>query len=71
MCRYVVMWKSFNTGEWYEKTRTDNKGAAVSTAQYSFGRAYKVIDTQDDSVVVEGEEDPELKEVNGYPEKLF
>ncbi len=70
MGKYKVLLKAFLTGDWYEKTETDNRGAAATVARHSYGRAYKIIDTETDTVIEEGAEDKSMKEVNGYPNKI-
>lgn len=68
MGRYKVEFKAFKTGEWYTKTSTDNIGSAYSVAECgSFGRANRVIDTENDRILVENDEDASMKESNGYP----
>lgn len=68
MDRYEVRFKAFKTGEWYIKTTTNSKPSAFSVAEYqSFGRAYQVIDTETNEVLLERDEDASMAESNGYP----
>lgn len=68
MGRYKVEFKAFKTGEWYTKTSSDHIGSACSVADCnSWGRAYRVIDTETGAVIKSKEEDPSMKECNGYP----
>lgn len=71
MGRYKVEFKAFKTGEWYTKTSTDNIGSAYSVAQYnSYGRAYRVTDTETDSIKIEVDEDAGLKEYMTDPKNF-
>lgn len=67
--RYDVLCKAFKTGEWYNKTSTDNIGSAYSVAKLSYGRAYKIIDTLTNEVIASKEEDESMASCNGYPNK--
>ena len=61
MGRYKVEFKAFKTGEWYTKTETDFKGPAHSVALVeSQGRSYRVTDTEDGSITLEGEGDDSM-----------
>lgn len=71
MGRYKVEFKAFKTGEWYTKTSTDSIGSAYSVAQYnSYGRAYRVTDTETDSIITEADEDAGLKEYMTDPKNF-
>jgi len=68
MARYKVEFKAFKTGEWYTKTETDHLGSASTVAHYnSYGRAYRVTDTDTGRILEEADEDAGMKDVNGYP----
>ena len=68
MARYKVEFKAFQTGEWYTKTMTDSYASACSVAEYnSYGRAYRIIDTDTGAVLREGSEDSSMASSNGYP----
>jgi hypothetical protein len=57
MARYKVEFKAFRTGNWYVKTETDYISSAHSVALCdNYGRAYRVTDTDTDSVILEGDE---------------
>jgi hypothetical protein len=61
MGRYIVEFKAFKTGEWYTKTETDSKPSAISVAcVFSQGRAYRVIDTEDDTIITEDDGDDSM-----------
>ena len=67
MGRYIVVFKSFKTGEWYIKTETDSTPAAWSVAtRGNYGRACRLTDTETGEVLYESDEDPSMKETNGY-----
>ncbi len=66
MAKYEVQFKAFTTGEWYTKTETDSRSAAFSVARIgNYGRACRLIDTETDEILFEGDEDPDMAEVNG------
>jgi len=71
MGRYNVEFKAFKTGEWYTKTSTDNIGSAYSVADCnSYGRAYRVTDTDTGSILKEADEDAGMKEYMTDPKKI-
>ena len=55
MARYIVEYQALNTGEWYIKTETDSSPAAHSLANWgaSYGRAYRLIDTETGETLIE------------------
>lgn len=66
MAKYEVLFRALKTGEWYKKTETDSIAAATSVALVnSFGRAFKIIDTDTDDVVQEQDEDEGWKKEYG------
>ena len=68
MGKYKVEFKAFKTGEWYTKTSSDNIGSACSVAERnSYGRAYRVTDTDSGRTVKSKDEDASMKSCNGYP----
>lgn len=70
--RYRVEFKSFKKGEWYPKTITDYINSAYSVgACKSFGRAWRIIDTETGKVVKEVLEDASMASCNGYPNGHF
>jgi len=59
--RYKVEFRAFKTGEWYTKTETDHIGPAHSVAfVQSQGRDYRVTDTEDGSISLEGAGDASI-----------
>lgn len=68
MGRYKLEFKAFKTGEWYTKTSTDHLGSASTVAQFnSYGRAYRLTDTDTGRILWEADEDASMAESNGYP----
>ena len=68
MGKYKVEFKAFKTGEWYTKTSSDNIGSACSVAECnSYGRAYRVTNTENGQIVKSKKEDESMKACNGYP----
>ena len=68
MARYKVEFKAFKTGDWYSKTSTDYIHSAYSVAEcHSYGRAYRIIDTTNETVIASKNEDDSMKLCNGYP----
>lgn len=71
MAKYKVEFKSFNFGDWYTKTDTDNKAAAFSVAKIgNYGRACRLTDTESGETLYEKPEDPDFKAVNGNVNKF-
>lgn len=64
MAKYTVYNKAFRTGEWYVKTNTDSKAAAMSVAKIgNWGRAIKVIDNDTNEEIYFMDEQEGCKEL--------
>ncbi|HQL35108.1 MAG TPA: hypothetical protein PLG67_00780 [Bacillota bacterium] len=67
MTRYIVEFKAFETGEWYNKMETDNIASEYSVAKVgSYGRACRLTDIDIGSILSESDEDVSMAEINWH-----